>query len=88
MGLHPNIERQKRFRLRSCIRCGQAFGEEGFAPTKSPFFPDGAITICNDCIDDDLAKHNWDWDYIDKMCQMADIPFVPREWERLREMNN
>jgi hypothetical protein len=21
------------------------------------------------------------------MCQMADIPFVPKEWERLREMN-
>ena len=88
MGLHPNIERQKRFKLRSCVKCGQMFGEEGFAPTKSPFFPDGAITICNDCIDKDLAKHNWDWDYIDKMCQMADIPFVPKEWERLREMNS
>lgn len=87
MGLHPNIERVKRFRLRQCIKCNQTFGEEGFAPTKSPFFPDGAITICNDCIDADLAAHNWDWDYIDKMCQMADIPFVPKEWERLREMN-
>jgi hypothetical protein len=42
--------------------------------------------MCNDCIDNDLKKHNWDWDYVDKMCQMADIPFVPKEWERLREM--
>lgn len=88
MGLQPNIERNKRFRLRQCLKCGQSFGEEGYAPTKSPFFPDGAITICNDCIDRDLAAHNWDWDYIDKMCQMADIPFVPKEWERLREMND
>ena len=63
------------------------FGEEGFAPTKSYFFPDGTIPICNDCTDKDLAAHDWDWDYIDKMCQMADIPFVPKEWERLREMN-
>ena len=88
MGLHPNIERPKKFRLRQCVKCGGSFGEESFAPTKSPFFPDGAITICNDCMDTDLAKHNWDWDYIDKMCQMADIPFVPKEWERLRDMND
>jgi hypothetical protein len=87
MGLQPNIERNKRFRLRQCLKCGQSFGEEGYAPTKSPFFPDGALTVCNDCVDRDLAAHNWDWDYIDKMCQMADIPFVPKEWERLREMN-
>jgi hypothetical protein len=24
---------------------------------------------------------------VDKLCQWADIPFVPREWERLRDMN-
>jgi hypothetical protein len=33
-----------------------------------------------------LAARDWDWEYVDKMCQMADIPFVPKEWERLREM--
>lgn len=86
MGLQPNIKR-KGFALKSCVRCGQTFGAEGFAPTKSYFFPDGTITICNDCIDKDLAAHDWDWEYIDKMCQMADIPFVPKEWERLREMS-
>ena len=86
MGLQPNI-RKKRFALKTCVCCGQMFGEEGFAPTKSLFFPDGTITICNDCIDRDLMQHDWNWDYVDKLCQMADIPFVPKEWERLREMN-
>jgi hypothetical protein len=33
-----------------------------------------------------LAARDWDWEYVDKLCQMADIPFVPKEWERLREM--
>ena len=88
MGLQPNIKKKKSFTLKSCCKCGQMFGEEGFAPTKSLFFPDGVITICNDCVDRDLAAHDWDWDYIDKMCQMADIPFIPKEWERLREMND
>ena len=86
MGLQPNI-RKKRFTLKACVRCGQMFGEEGFAPTKSLFFPDGTISICNDCIDKELMQHDWNWDYVDKLCQMADIPFVPKEWERLREMN-
>lgn len=86
MGLQPNIKKKKAFGLKTCCRCGQMFGEEGFAPTKSQFFPDGVIPFCNDCVDKDLCNHDWDWDYIDKMCQMADIPFVPREWERLKEM--
>lgn len=85
MGLQPNIKK-KGFALKTCVRCGQTFGAEGFAPTKSSFFPDGTIPMCNDCVDHELAAHDWDWDYIDKLCQMADIPFVPREWERLREM--
>lgn len=88
MGLQPNIKKKRSFALKSCCKCGQMFGEEGFAPTKSLFFPDGVITICNDCVDRDLAAHDWNWDYIDKMCQMADIPFIPKEWERLRKMND
>jgi hypothetical protein len=30
---------------------------------------------------------NDSWDAVDKLCQMADIPFVPKEWERLRDMD-
>ena len=86
MGLQPNIKKKKAFTLKPCCSCSQMFGEEGYAPTKSLFFPDGVIPMCNDCVDRQLAAHGWDWEYVDKMCQMADIPFVPKEWERLREM--
>ncbi len=88
MGLKPNIVKKKGFTLKPCCKCNQMFGEEGFAPTKSLFFPDGVIPMCNDCVDHELAAHDWEWDYVDKMCQMADIPFVPKEWERLREMTD
>ena len=87
MGLQPNIAKKRSFSLKTCPRCRATFGEEGFAPTKSFFYPEGVIPVCNACVDKELAAHNWDWEYIDKMCQIADIPFVPREWERLREMN-
>jgi hypothetical protein len=32
-----------------------------------------------------LVSEEFSWAAIDKLCQMADIPFIPREWERLRE---
>ena len=87
MGLQPNIKRRA-FALKTCPRCQQSYGEENFAPTKSMFFIDGLVPFCNNCIDKELRAHEWDWAYVDKMCQMADIPFVPKEWERLREMSD
>ena len=73
--------------LKDCVHCAGSFGPEGFAPTRSIFFPDGAITICNDCIDKMIAAEGGNWQFIDKLCQMADIPFIPKEWENIAEMN-
>lgn len=87
MGLAPNIQRKKKFMLKDCTCCGGSFGVEGFAPTKSCFYPDGVIPVCNDCIDKMIDEHGADWQFIDKLCQMADIPFVPKEWETIAEMN-
>ena len=87
MGLHPNIQRKSKFFLKECCRCGSSFSEEGFAPTKSLFYPDGVITICNDCIDKMIDEHGGDWSFVDKLCQMADIPFIPKEWAAIWEMN-
>ena len=87
MGLAPNIQRKKKFLLKDCTCCGGSCGVEGFAPTKSIFYPDGVIPVCNDCIDKMIDEHGADWQFIDKLCQMADIPFVPKEWETIAEMN-
>ena len=87
MGLAPNIQRKKKFMLKDCTCCGGSFGVEGFAPTKSIFYPDGVIPVCNDCIDKMIDAHGGNWQFIDKLCQMADIPFVPKEWENIAEMN-
>ena len=87
MGLAPNIQRKKKFMLKDCTCCGGSFGVEGFAPTTSLFYPDGVIPVCNDCIDKMIDEHGADWSFIDKLCQMADIPFIPKEWETIAEMN-
>ena len=87
MGLQPNIARRRSFAIKQCNRCGNSFAPSNFAPTKSIFYPDGALPICNDCIELYLVDVDFDWREVNKLCQYADIPFVPREWERLRQMN-
>lgn len=87
MGLAPKIQKKSKFISKKCSICGGTFGPESFAPTKSLFFTDGVVPVCNDCIDGILAESDDSWDAIDKVCQMADIPFVPKEWERLKEMD-
>ena len=87
MGLQPNIARKRTFAIKQCNRCGGALSPDAFAPTKSIFYADGALPICNSCIADYLEAHDFDWEAVNKVCQWSDIPFVPREWERLHEMN-
>lgn len=86
MSIAPNITRRTFF-MKECAICRQSFGPENFAPVRSFYYPDGHLPVCNSCINKHLEEVDWDWEEIDKLCQMADIPFVPREWERLKEIN-
>ena len=87
MGLAPKIDKKRSFLLKKCSICGQSFGPESFAPTKSIFYPDGALPICNDCLESYLEDTGYSWDAVDKICQYADIPFIPSEWEKIHSMN-
>ena len=87
MGLTPKIDKKRSFLLKKCSICGQSFGPESFAPTKSIFYPDGALPICNDCLESYLEDTGYSWDAVDKICQYADIPFIPSEWEKVHSMN-
>ena len=73
--------------LKDCVHCAGSFGPEGFAPTRSIFYPEGVIPICNDCIDKMIQQEGGNWQFVDKLCQMADIPFIPKEWQNIAEMN-
>lgn len=86
--MKPNIPKQKKpFILKTCSRCNGSFGPDAFSETKSFFYKDGYLPICNSCIEEYLVENNFDWEAVDKVCQYADIPFVPSEFERLHEMN-
>lgn len=89
MPLQPNIPKQKRsFLTKECPRCKQQQLEEDFTKTHSIFYPDGVLPICNDCITNYLKQNEFSWRAVDKVCQWADIPFIVKEFERLRDLNS
>ncbi len=73
--------------MKTCAKCARQLQSDCYSPTKSPFYSDKLLPLCNDCIKEYLKEKNFDWKYVDKICQCADIPFIPKEFERLRTMN-
>lgn len=88
MSLEPKIKHNYSFTIKKCNRCGGSFGPENFSPSRSIFFKDGYLPICNTCLNNFLKENDFNWRDVDKVCQYADIPFIPKEWERLKEMTD
>ena len=86
MAIEPKIPKVAFF-TKKCNKCGIVMTGDNFSKTHSIFYPDGYLPICNDCIRDYLRECNFEWDSIDKLCQWAGIPFIVKEWERLKELN-
>ena len=85
--MEPKLRVNKPFFLKECAQCHGSFGPENFLKTKSQFYPDGYVPICNDCIKKILMKNEFSWDIVDKFCQYMDIPFNPEQFENLRKTN-
>lgn len=71
---------------KTCNRCGRILPLSQFSHTYSEFYNDNYLPICNDCIGELINTHENDWEYIDKVCQWAGIPWIVKEWERIKEM--
>lgn len=88
MGMQPKIQKAPApFVVKKCNICGGSYGPESFIKTRSLFYPDGYLPVCADCVEKMLVEQDFNWELVDKLCQYADIPFVPAEFERLHEMN-
>lgn len=78
---------QKQALTKKCNCCGISTSTDDFARTHSPFYPDGYLPVCNSCINQMLKEHEYEWSFIDTLCQYAGIPFIVKEWTRLAELN-
>lgn len=82
--IKKEIKVAKSFLLKTCNTCGGDYGAESFTKTKSIFYPDGHLPICNDCIENILRAADFNWETVDKLCQYADVPFIPAKFEEMR----
>ena len=69
-----------------CEKCGRIMPLSQFSRAHSEFYTDGFLPWCNACIAERLDAAEWDWDYVDRLCMWAGIPFIPKEWERIKDI--
>lgn len=73
--------------IKTCTRCGAPQPIDNYVKTKSYFYPDGRIPICNSCLASLIESMEGNWEFVDRICQYVDIPFVPKEWEKMSKAN-
>lgn len=68
---------------KTCIKCEEEKTIANFIGVSSVFH-NGSLPICRSCIAamiKDSGENNWN--FVNKLCQWADVPFVPDEWQKL-----
>lgn len=78
---------KKNFKMRECPVCKRLLTKKDYNETKSPFFIDGYLTICKDCLSEAVEKEEGSWDAVDLICQWADVPFRPDDFTKLYTTN-
>lgn len=74
--------------LRKCTKCGEEKTPANFIGVNSQLH-NGCLPICRQCIAKMIqdAPRDENWNFVDKLCQWADVPFVPEEWAKIYKGN-
>ena len=77
------VKRQPSF-YKECQKCHEKYLQDNFVDVKGVFYADNKSPICNECIKEILNDADWEWTAANKLCQILDLPFIPKEFERIR----
>ena len=71
-----------------CTKCKDEKTTAHFIAVNS-LLHSGSLPICRECLAKMIssAPEEERWSVIDKICQWADVPFLPGEWEKLYQAN-
>ena len=70
---------------KKCSKCAIEKTTAHYIAVNSKFH-NGSLPICRECISkmiSDEKDETKKWNLINKLCQWADIPFVPEEWDKI-----
>ena len=70
-----------------CCKCGKTKASEDFPFSKNWFSNDARGIICNECIREYLKSNDFRWEAVDRVCMSLNLPFIPKKFEELREVN-
>lgn len=83
----PDLPTQNATARKQCAKCRTTRDTNWFAASHSLGAPDNLFPICNSCVDAIVREVNGNWGTVDKLCQCADIPFIPNEWQKIYQLN-
>ena len=71
-----------------CYKCKNEKTTSHYIAVNSPLF-NGSLPICRECLAKMISNASEDerWNVVDKICQWADVPFIPGEWEKIYQFN-
>lgn len=78
---------KKSFKIRECPVCKRLLTKKDYNATKGPFFLDGYLSICKDCLNQMVEDEEGHWDIVDLICQWADVPFRPDDFTKIYNSN-
>ena len=70
-----------------CYRCKEEKNTAAYIAVNS-IIHGGSLPICRQCLAkqiDEAYQKNDGWNTVDKICQWADVPFIPEYWEKMYE---
>lgn len=69
---------------KKCLLCKEDKSTANYIGVRTPLL-NGAMPICRKCIANLIAGKSEEerWNMVNKLCQLADIPFVPEEFEKV-----
>ncbi len=70
----------------TCLHCGRSLAASNFIPINENKRPKAFIhysPICDECIEKLAADEDTDFQTLDRICQILDLPYLPKELNRL-----
>ena len=69
---------------KECLICKEGKSTANYIGIRSSLL-NGVMPICKTCVGKIIDSKNDDdrWNIVNKLCQLADIPFVPEEFEKI-----
>lgn len=72
--------------LKKCQRCGEDKTIANYIAVNNSIIHNGSLPICRQCLAKQLDQANQNgelWNVMDKICQWADVPFIPEEFDKI-----